>query len=177
MSFKWSSNLPKNLNNTFNTSTGHDHDGTDSKIVTAIADDTVTLAKLATTAKKQVFSYKVEDLAADADISTRAILEVPTGLVFTITAAKLISNGTAAGIDDSNTCVVSILNGTNAIATVTYNATTAFPAENVSGSLGTLSATYKVLSAGEKLHFTVTNGTTANPPAFQLQIEYTIADA
>jgi hypothetical protein len=128
-------------------------------------------------ASSNVISYQIEDLAAGADIATRAVFECPTGKKITITDAKIISQGSASGIDNSNTCVVQILNGTNSIVSKTYNATTAFLANNVSGSLGTLSSTYKVLAAGEKLHLVITNGATANPPAFMLQVDYTIADA
>jgi len=142
-----------------------------------ILDANVTLAKLATTAKKQVLSYQVEDLAANADITTTAMFEAPAGVVCTITSAKVISQGTAAGIEDGNTCVVVLLKGANAISTLTYNTGNAFPAVNVSDAFAALDATYKVVAAGEKIHFTVTNGTTANPPAFMLQVEYTIADA
>jgi len=141
-----------------------------------ILDANVTLAKLATTAKTRVFNYQVEDLAANADITTRAVFECPTGLAYTITAAKIISQGTPAGIDDSNTCVVQILNGASSIASVTYNTSVPFPAVNVAGSLGSLSAS-KAIAAGDKVHLVVTNGTTANPPAFMLQVEYTVADA
>lgn len=137
----------------------------------------VTPEKLTAIANTRVFSYQVADLGAGADITTRAIFEAPAGATLTITGAKIISQGTAAGIDDSNTCVVSILNGTNSIASITFDTDPAFPAENVSASLGALNGTYKVLAAGEKLHLVVTNGTTANPPAFMLQVEYTIATA
>ena len=51
------------------------------------------------------------------------------------------------------------------------------PAENASGALGALSVANKVMAAGTKLHFTVTNGATANPPAMVLQVEYTLAAA
>lgn len=137
----------------------------------------MTPEKLTAIANTRVFSYQVEDLAANADITTRAIFECPAGCTVTITSASIISQGTAAGIDDSNTCVVEILNGTNSIASVEYDADPAFPAENATGSLGNLSETYKVLAAGEKLHLVVTNGTTANPPKFMLQVVYTVATA
>jgi len=117
---------------------------------------------------------QVENLAAGADITTRAILEVPIGSSYTLTSVKVISQGTPSGIDNSNTCVVQVLNGTNAIANITFDATTAFPAENVSVDMGALDATYKVLAAGEKLYYSVTNGATADPPAFLLQVEYSI---
>lgn len=141
------------------------------------ADGFLPPAKMTATANTRVVNYQVEDLAANADIAGRALLEVPTGMVFTITDARIISHGAAAGIDAGNTCAVAIKNGSNAIATATYDNATPFPDENASGSLGALNATYKVLAAGEKLVLAVTNGATANPPAFMLQVTFTIADA
>ena len=141
------------------------------------ADGFATLAKLAATAKTQVLSFAVEDLAAGADITARAILEVPAGFAYTLTGASIISNGTAAGIDAGNTCVVALTDGTNTICTVTYDNATPFPAENASGSMGALDGTHKVMAAGEKLTLAVTNGATANPPAFRVQVTYTLADA
>jgi len=123
-----------------------------------------------------VFNYQVENLGAGVDIETRAIFEGVLDMKHTITSAKIISQGTPIGIDNSNTCVISILNGTNVIATKTYDTAIPFPANNVSDSLGELSEIYKVLENGEKLHLEVTNGATADPPAFMLEIQYKNAD-
>ena len=142
-----------------------------------IAAANVTLAKLAATANTRVVSYQVEDLDADADIADRAIFEVPTGVVATITKANIISQGTPAGIDDSNTCVITLKNGANTLVTKTYNTGTAFPANNTSASLGSIDGDHEDIAAGGKLLINVTNGSTADPPAFMLQVEYTLADA
>lgn len=167
------------LESAFDLVAGHDHDGSNSKAVSGgnLAAGTVTLEKLAATAKTHVLSIQVPDLDAGADITTRAAFEVPAGLTATVTDARIIMQGAAAGVDDANTCVISILNGANAIATATYNTATAMPDENASGSLGALDAAKKVLAAGSKLHYTVTNGATANPPAMVLQVAYTLATA
>jgi hypothetical protein len=141
------------------------------------ADSIWTLAKLSATAKTKHFVYQVEDLAADGDIAARAIMEVPTGFVYTIVSATIISNGTAAGIDGSNTCAVALKNGTNAICTETFTDVAPFPANNTSSSMGAISGTYGVMAAGTKLILAVTNGSTANPPGFQVQVIYTVADA
>lgn len=119
----------------------------------------------------EIIKYQVEDLAAGADIAARSIFVIPAGYRFTVTAAKVLSQGAPAGIDDSNTCVVAVANGSNNIVSKTYNTGTAFPANGVADSLGALSATYKELAAGAVLKFSVTNGTTADPPGFMLQIE------
>lgn len=141
------------------------------------ADSIWTLAKLATTAKTHVLSYQVSDLGAGADIASQVIFAAPTGLDVTLVSASIIPQGTASGIDDSNTCVIALTDGTNTIVSQQYDASPAFPAAAAVTSLGTLDTTYKVLSAGEKLYLAVTNGTTANPPAFMLQVVYTVAEA
>ena len=137
----------------------------------------VTPAKLSTAAGARVLTYQVEDLAAGGDITARPIFVAPSGVDVTIVSASIIPQGAPAGIDDSNTCVIALSDGTNAIASATFDTDPAFPAVGVTTSLGALDATYKVLGAGEKLYVAVTNGTTANPPAFMLEIVYTVADA
>jgi hypothetical protein len=128
-------------------------------------------------ASKRVSVYQVEDLAAGGDIATRAIMIVPTGKKATITDVKVISQGTAAGIDDSNTCVIAVTSNTDSIVSKTYNTSVTFPADGAAESLGSLNATNKVMAAGKYLKFAVTNGATANTPLFALQVEYTYEDA
>jgi hypothetical protein len=137
----------------------------------------VTLVKLATTAKTHILTYQVEDLAAGVDIADRVILEAPTGIDVTLVSANIIPQGNDAGIDDSNKCVIKLSDGTNTIVEATYDADPTFPDAAASTSLGTLDGDYTGLAAGEKLYLSVTNGTTANPPGFMLQVVYTIADA
>lgn len=135
-------------------------------LVTSTAADINTLTGVAS----QFIVYQVIDLAADADITSTGLFVCPTGFTFTISSIDIISQGTAAGIDDSNTCVISVLNGTNAIVTKTYNAATTFPADGVSSNLGALDETHKVITAGQIIKYTITNGATADSPAFILQI-------
>ena len=150
---------------------------TDAVTTIKITDANVTPAKLSTAAKTQILAYQVEDLAAGVDIANRAIFEAPAGIDVTLVSAKIIPQGNAAGIDDSNKCTIALTDGTNTIVTVDYDTSPAFPAAAAATSLGALSATYKALAAGEKLYLSVTNGATANPPGFMLQVVYTIADA
>jgi hypothetical protein len=123
-----------------------------------------------------IFTYQVTNIGEGVDFTTRAIFESMFNMKNIITSARIISQGTAVGIDDSNTCIISILNGTNVIATKTYNTAIPFPDINVSDSLGDLSEIYKVLENGEKLHLEVTNGVTVDLPIFMLEIQYTITD-
>ena len=144
----------------------------------ALFDDGIwTLAKLAATAKTHVLNYQVENLAANADITDRPIFEVPAGMAATLTSAVIISQGTAEGIDGGNKCTIKLTDGTNTIVEYDIDGDPAFPADGASASLGELSATHKVLAAGDKLELSVTNGANADPPAFMLQITYTLADA
>jgi hypothetical protein len=112
--------------------------------------------------------YFIEDLAAGADIADRPFFVVPTGYKFVVESAKIISQGTAAGIDDSNTAVILIENGSNQIASKTFNATVTFPASGAVADMGTI--TNATLAAGELLTVSVTNGATANTPLFGVQV-------
>jgi hypothetical protein len=147
---------------------------TDSRAI--FADGIWTLAKLAETARTHILSYQVEDLSAGTDISGRAIFEVPTGFAATITSAVIISQGTGT-IDGTNKCKVTLTDGENTIAEVEYDGSPAFPAAGSSASLGTPVADHKTLAAGEKLCLSVTNTASGDPPAFMLQVTYTLAEA
>ena len=140
------------------------------------ADGIWTLAKLAATARTHILSYQVEDLPAGTDISGRAILEVPTGFAATIASAVIISQGTGT-IDGTNKCKVTLTDGTNTIVEVEYDGDTPFPVAGASASLGTPATAHKTLAAGEKLCLSVTNAASGDPPAFMLQVTYTLAEA
>lgn len=122
------------------------------------------------TEKEVVIQLAVEDLAANADITERGFFRVPAamnGLV--IQDVWIVSRAAPAGIDASNTCVVTVTKvGTGNIASETFDATPAFPAANVAADLGTI--TNGTLSTGDILGIVVTNGTTADPPAFDVVI-------
>ncbi len=136
-------------------------------LVTSTAADINTLTGVASL---KFIVYQVIDLAADADITSTGLFVCPAGFTFTISSIDIISQGIAAGIDDSNTCVISVLNGTNAIVTKIYNTGTTFPADGTSDNLGALDETHKVITAGQIIKYTITNGATADSPAFIIQI-------
>jgi hypothetical protein len=112
----------------------------------------------------------VENLGAGADIAARLAWVAPHDL--TVTKVSVLSQGTAAGIDATNTCVVAVANGANNIVSKTYNNTTTFPATDTQDDLGTPDATQKKMKKGDLLKLSVTNGATADPPAFVVQVEY-----
>ena len=60
----------------------------------------------------------------------------------------------------------------NTIVSKTYNATTAPPAASVYDSLGTLDSTHRVLTGNEVVRIAVTQGATANMPAFLVVFEW-----
>ena len=118
----------------------------------------------------QLMRITVEDVAAGADISGRLLAHVPAGYQLTVLAGEIMSHGSPAGIDDANTCVVVLKNGTNAMVTKTFNTATEFPAAEAVVSLGAISETYKTIAANGYLSLYMTNGATANTPLFTIQL-------
>lgn len=116
----------------------------------------------------------IEDLAAGADVAARACFMAPLPGC-TLTNIGIIPQGASADIDDSNTAVIVVATAAgNAIVSKTYNTATQPPAANVHGTLGTLSSTYKVLTTHQVITVAITQGTTADLPAFILNLEYTV---
>ncbi|MCK9519436.1 MAG: hypothetical protein M0R74_10515, partial [Dehalococcoidia bacterium] len=56
----------------------------------------------------RIISYEVENLDANGNISNRPIFYVPTGYKLTLTDILLLSQGTAASVDNDNTSVVDV---------------------------------------------------------------------
>lgn len=120
-------------------------------------------------AATQTLIYTVEDLDAGADLA-----DIPIGAVAgagSITQAAIISLGSAAGVDAGNTSAVLLEVGSTAKASATYTAENPFPA---SGALGVLAIDSAAVAAGDVLSLSVTNGATANLPAFMVQIVVTL---
>ena len=110
----------------------------------------------------------VEDLAAGADISNRPIFVNPKAV--TINSIGILTEGASADVDNDNTVVIEIKDdAANSLISKTYN-TAVQPPNTDYADLGTLSN--QSLLAGEHLTLSVTQGTTANMPAFSVVIEY-----
>jgi len=113
---------------------------------------------------EQHTQISVEDLGAGADIATREVFVHPRAV--TLKSVGILTDGAPAGVDDGNTMVVTLADdAANTIVTKTYNAGTQPPTSDYE-DLGALDGTHKVLAAGEHVTLSVTNGATANPPAF-----------
>ena len=120
-----------------------------------------------------VFAYQVEDLGAGVDIADRAIFKVPAGYNATVLSIEAVPIGSAAGIDDANTCVIVLKNGASAMATKTFDTAVAFPADGGAGvSLGTIANA--ACASDARWFLSVTNGATANPPMFLLEVTYSL---
>lgn len=110
----------------------------------------------------------VEDLAAGADILNRPIFANPEAV--TINSIGILTQGAPTGVDDTNTVVILVEDdASNALVTKTYDADPQ-PPTNDYADLGTLSN--NSLSAGEHLMLSVTQGVTANLPAFTIIVEW-----
>lgn len=113
--------------------------------------------------------HAVENLAAGADIAARAIHAfIVDGW---ITEARVVNQATsAAGIDDSNTCVITLAIDAGTVVTETFDSTTTFPAANASKNLEALAN--ENAAAGDVLTLAVTNGTSADPGPFLVEVDY-----
>lgn len=115
-------------------------------------------------------AYRVEDLAADADITGRPVFA--RGDAVKIDSVYILTEGASAGVDDSNTAAIELVNAAgNTVASVTYDSDSQ-PPDTAFEELA-LDATD--LAAEEVLKLNVTQGTTADLPAFQVIIEYRLA--
>ncbi len=112
----------------------------------------------------------VEDLDANADISGRPVFVHPRKA--TLVSVGILTQGAPAGVDDDNTAVIELADdGGNSIVSKTYNTGTQ-PPDTDYEDLGELDATHKVLAAAEHVVLNVTQGTTADLPAFSLVLRY-----
>lgn len=116
----------------------------------------------------QLMLIAVEDLAAGADITNRPIFASPTKCL--VLSAGILTQGAPADVDNANTSVILLEDdASNALVTKTYNTGTQPPSSDYE-DLGSLSnAEY---AAGEHLMLSVTNGVTADLPAFVIILEY-----
>jgi hypothetical protein len=106
----------------------------------------------------------VVNLAAGADISDYPVFVATEEL--TLHSCRLLTQGTPAGIDNSNTAVLTLTVNGNTLLTKTYNTVTQ-PPTNASEDLSSLlDADYVELEIGDVVKLTVTQGATANMPAF-----------
>lgn len=122
----------------------------------------------------QTVIIRVEDLAAGVDIANRPIFAIPTAC--TLVSAGILSEGAPAGIDAGNTCVILLEDqASNAIVTVTYDNANIFPTSDYE-DLGALDGVHKALAAEEMVWLSVTNGATANPPAFSIVLTFEVTN-
>jgi len=113
--------------------------------------------------------HAVENLAAGADIAARAIHAF--GQDGWIVEARVVNSSTAAaGIDAGNTCVVALAIDAGAVASKTYTNTVVFPGANASDNLGTITNGHA--AKGNVLTLAVTNGATADPGPFTVEVDY-----
>ena len=120
---------------------------------------------------EQTVIVRVEDLAAGADIATRPIFVHPPSPV-TLVSVGILTEGAPAGVDNDNTAVLALADdAANAIVTKTYNTATQPPTADYE-DLGALDGTHKVLTAGEHVTLSVTQGATANLPALSVILRY-----
>lgn len=133
------------------------------KVVTQVANVVTDLATLRGSVIREI-SYLVEDLAAGADITARAFYRADAALTFT--SCYAIQEANSAGIDGSNTAVITLRNITAGedIATITLSADVVANA----ATAVTIQAANADVAAGAVIGVVVTQGATANLGKFTL---------
>lgn len=135
------------------------------------ADGTLAPVDMTAAANTRTFKTEIENLAAGADISTRAFFRVPQACV--VTSAYLVNKETAStGVDGSNTLVVLLANATGPATIATLTKTSDVTA-NSATSLGSLTNTS--LAAGDIVTVAVTDGATADPGPFVVEVSCTVS--
>ncbi len=134
-----------------------------------VSDDAIVLRIRSLERPVKTVVHAVENLSAGVDIAARAI-HTFAGDAW-IVGARVVNQATSpAGINDSNTCVVAVAIDAGAVATATFNSTTVFPAANTAHAMGALTNAHA--AAGDVLTLAVTNGTTADPGPFVVEVDY-----
>lgn len=138
---------------------------------TDFLDGTLSVDDLTTGAARKIMLIPIADLAGGADLGEFAVAKLDVaGTV--LSASILCGSGNDAGIDAGNTSVHTLKNGAGGttIVTKTYSNTVTWPNANTEDDLGTIANAS--ISANGIITYTVTNGATANLPAYTLVIEY-----
>jgi hypothetical protein len=148
---------------------GVDGTGANNAKVSLSGDMTMTNAGVVTlnaAHAEQIVILPIADLAAGVDISAIPLFVHPRAN--TLQSIGILTHGAPAGVDDANTAVILVADdAAHAIVTKTYNAGAQPPTSDYA-DLGALDGTHKILTAGEHLLLSVTQGATANMPAFDL---------
>lgn len=110
-------------------------------------------------------SYSVENLAAAADISGRAVFFFPQAGSFQ--SAHIFMAANSAAIDANNTAVVTLKIANTAIATLTRTANTEL---NTMYALTNATGATVQRAANTAITMDVTQGTNADLPAFELVV-------
>ncbi len=113
--------------------------------------------------------HAVENLGAGADIAARAVHAFNCD-AWILSARVVNQTAAAAGINDANTCVVQLATGAGTVATATFNTAVTFPAVNTSVDMGAVSNVHAL--PGHVLTLAVTNGATADPGTFLVEVDY-----
>ena len=118
---------------------------------------------------RNAFVYQHEQLAAGVDISARPIFKAPVALTI-LDSVLYLPVGDSAGIDGSNTLIVTLRNITEGVDVATITRTT-----NLTGGTSiavTLTAANADIAVNNVLGLTLTQGATADVDIGALQFEW-----
>lgn len=117
-------------------------------------------------------AFMLDPGAAGADISDLAMWAAPASGC-TLSGMGIVPQEVPAGIDNANTCVITIKDAAgNTMVTKTYNTGTPAPGQKTYASLGALDAIHKVLTANEVVTVTITQGATSDIGSLVFVLEW-----
>jgi hypothetical protein len=134
-----------------------------------VADGEIILRLDPTHRERKSILVPVENLGTGGDIAARAA-HVFDADAWVVGARIVNQEAIASGVNDANTAVVALSLGASALASITFDSTTAFPDANAHIDMGNVANAHA--AAGEKLTLSVITGTTANLPAFTIELDY-----
>ena len=124
-------------------------------------------------ASAETVTYAVENLDEGASISARAIHAFAAR--GRIVSVRIVNQSVAAaGIDDDNTCTITLSTDAGVVASETFDSTTTFPAPNTQHDFGAVSNIH--VRSGSTLTLAVTNGALADPGPFTVEVDYVPAE-
>jgi hypothetical protein len=119
---------------------------------------------------RQHANYTAAALTNAADLASTIIFAAGPNQGIQLESVLITPDGASAQIDNTNTSVWTVTDGTNTIVAETFNAADTFPATQTQQSLGTLA--FRSLAAGGRLELAIANGTAVDTPLTVVTVEY-----
>jgi hypothetical protein len=135
-------------------------------------DEYVSLVAVIRDSLNQMIVFDIPSFSNPPDAEIHRILfSAPAGYKCTITEIKIISNGSAIGIDAINTSQIQLIEGSDIISDTTFNDVELFPSKNETKELVIIDG---LIDKDDDVYIKVVNADGVTTPNFSLQVSYDI---